>query len=182
MLCSAPKTRLKGASSSPRGSPGASRQRAPATCRRRHVSFVPRKRSGGEHRFYYPKRKAPPKSAFGVSFLRCDVTFSTLHHITHEKPKPPAIEEKYPHTFLFVMRNCHSEAQWGSDLNSYITNRRELKLATDSEPQLTGQARRSDLPPTPLKIKNSRSADHSVRSADQLWRRQRLGSGRIGKI
>ena len=121
-------------------------------------------------------------SAFGVSFLRCDVTFSTLHHITHEKPKPPAIEEKYPHTFLFVMRNCHSEAQWGSDLNSYITNRRELKLATDSEPHLTGQARRSDLPPTPLKIKNSRSADHSVRSADQLWRRQRLGSGRIGKI
>ena len=122
-------------------------------------------------------------SAFGVSFLRCDaVHFSTLHHITHEKPKPPAIEEKYPHTFLFVMRNCHSEAQWGSDLNSYITNRRELKLATDSEPQLTGQARRSDLPPTPLKIKNSRSADHSVRSADQLWRRQRLGSGRIGKI
>ena len=28
----------KGASSSPRGSPGASRQRAPATCRRRHVT------------------------------------------------------------------------------------------------------------------------------------------------
>ena len=74
-------------------------------------------------------------SAFGVSFLRCDaVHFSTLHHITHEKPKPPAIEEKYPHTFLFVMRNCHSEAQWGSDLNSYITNKRELKLATESEP------------------------------------------------
>ena len=66
-------------------------------------SIVPRKRSGGEHCFYYPKRKAPPKSAFGVSFLRCDVTFSTPHHITHEKPKPPAIEEKYPHTFLFVM-------------------------------------------------------------------------------
>ena len=123
---------------------------------RRNRSFVPRKRSGGEHRFYYPKRKAPPKSAFGVSFLRCDaVHFSTLHHITHEKPKPPAIEEKYPHTFLFVMRNCHSEAQWGSDLNSSITIR-ELKLATkDSEPQLTGQARRSDLPSTPLKIKNT---------------------------
>ena len=46
---------------------------------RRNRSFVPRKRSGGEHRFYYPKRKAPPKSAFGVSFLRCDVTFR--HHI-----------------------------------------------------------------------------------------------------
>ena len=61
----------------------------------------------GRHR---PKR-------LGVSFLRCDVTFSTPHHITHEKPKPPAIEEKYPHTFLFVMRNRHPEAQWGSDLN-----------------------------------------------------------------
>ena len=60
---------------------------------RRNRSFVPRKRSGGEHRFYYPKRKAPPKSAFGVSFLRCDVTFSTPHHITHRKPKPPSIRK-----------------------------------------------------------------------------------------
>ena len=60
---------------------------------RRNRSFVPRKRSGGEHRFYYPKRKAPPKSAFGVSFLRCDVTFSTPHHITHRKPKTPSIRK-----------------------------------------------------------------------------------------
>ena len=125
---------------------------------RRNRSFVPRKRSGGEHRFYYPKRKAPPKSAFGVSFLRCDVTFSTPHHITHRKPKPPSIRKN---------RAC-----------PYVS----LGSPWKASRQLTGQARRSDLPPTPPKIKNSRSADHSVRSADQLWRRQRLGSGRIGKI
>ena len=86
-------------------------------------------------------------SAFGVSFLRCDVTFSTLHHITHEKPKPPAIEEKYPHTFLFVMRNCHSEAQWGSDLNSYITN--SVSLSSPRIASLSSQGRlgaRTSLP------------------------------------
>ena len=132
--------------------------------------------------FLLPEEEGTAQAPLAFRFFGVMSPFRHCIISTPEKPKPPAIEGKYPHTFLFVMRNCHSEAQWGSDLNSYITNRRELKLATDSEPQLTGQARRSDLPPTPLKIKNSRSADHSVRSADQLWRLQRLGRGRIEKI
>ena len=61
---------------------------------------------------------------------------------THRKPKPPSIRKN---------RAC-----------PYVS----LGSPGKASRQLTGQARRSDLPPTPPKIKNSRSADHSVRSAD----------------
>ena len=41
--------------------------------------------SEGGHCFYVPKRKAPPKSATGVSFLQWGATFSTPNNTTHER-------------------------------------------------------------------------------------------------
>ena len=106
-------------------------------------------RSGGEHCFYAPKRKAPPMSATGVRFLLVMSFFDTTSYHTRKKPKPPLIRKNHALAQIF------SEA-----LTVTLTGSRPSSVPAEYRP---GQA--LGPPSLPTKFKTIR-ADCTARSAN----------------